>query len=550
MMMMRRGALCALLLAVLSACGSEMGQVRGRVTTESGDALADVQVRVDGTSTVATSDAKGEFTLSDLTPGGHTLVASHADYADSSKPVQVKADATADVSFTLALAVGTVTGTVRMEDKSSPAGVRVSIPGTDVSAVTDAQGAFTLPAVLPGARTVVAHLDHYKQSSKDLVVVRDETHSVDFVLAREGVPAVSFPMLSVQGGVLTLTGGPFGMARGESTVTVGGVPVAEYLSWTDEKIIARVAASLASGDQPVVVTMEASWRPAVTGSVRVLRARTVFAKSTHGAGIRPDGTVVTWGKGPAIQDPAKAGHVVGVAIATYHGVLLKADGSLMVLGDNADYYKVPDVHDGVAVTCVRYSCFVLRADGTALHWGTDPELELGVPQGLKDVVGIEGGQTHVVAVTKDGRAVAWGGNEYKAATVPADLSDVAEVAAAGNHTVVLKRDGTVTGWGSSHSGEGSPPSDLSEVISVGGGFTHSYALTKSGQVRCWGGGHGQCDLPAEALSQVAQVVTIVDGFWGMVLKQDGTLVSWRGENTEGQGIVPPPQGLVLAVPPR
>ncbi|WP_375758503.1 carboxypeptidase regulatory-like domain-containing protein [Corallococcus exercitus] len=551
MMMKRKGALWALLLAVLSACGADddMGQVRGHVTTEAGDALAGAQVRVDGTGAVATSNSLGEFTLSNLPRGGHTLVASHADYVDSSQRVEVKAGAAAEVSLKLVLAVGRVTGTVRMEDNSSPAGVLVSVPGTDVSAVTDAQGAFTLPAVLPGARTVVAHMDHYKKASRDLAVVRDENPSVDFVLARnETAPAVTVPLLSVQGGVLTITGGPFGMARGESTVTVGGVPVAEYFSWTDAKIVARVAASLASGDQPVVVTMEASWRPVVTDSVRVLRARTVFVENSLGAGIRPDGTLVTWGKGwPPIENPPQVGGLVGVALGTYHSVLLKADGSLVLWGGEAAYLPPLDVHDGVAVACARYTCFVLRADGTVLGWSMHSEPESVVPQGLKDVVSIDGGLTHVVAVTMDGRVVAWGHNENNATTVPAGLSDVAEVAAAGNHTIVLKRDGTVTGFGSSFTGESSPPSDLSEVISVGGGTLHGYALTKAGQVHCWGNGYGVCNLPTEALSQVAQVVTVKDGVWGMVLKQDGTLVSWKGEYAGER--VPPPQGLILAVPP-
>ncbi|MBN8226937.1 carboxypeptidase regulatory-like domain-containing protein [Corallococcus macrosporus] len=552
MMMKRRGALCALLLAVLSACGSEdeMGQVRGHVTTEAGDALAGVQVRVDGTNTVATSNSLGEFTLPDLKPGGHTLVAAHPDYVDSSQPVQVQAGATAEVSLKLVLALGKVTGTVQMEDSSAPAGVVVSIAGTDLTAVTDARGAFTFPSVLPGARTVVARMDHYQKASRNLVVVRDENPSVDLVLVRDGAPEVTVPLLSVQGGVLTITGGPFGRARGESTVTVGGVPVVEYVSWTDDKVVARVAASLASGNQPVVVTMGASWRPAVRDSVRVLRARTVFVEHFRGMGIRPDGTLVTWGRwGSGSEAPTQEGGLVDVASSAYFSVAVKGDGSPVVWGNGASNLQPHDVHDGVAVACAGYSCFVLRADGTVIRLSLSKEAELGdaVPQGLADVVAIDGGLTHMVAVTMDGRVVAWGGNEYTAATVPANLTDVAEVAATGNHTVVLKRDGTVTGFGSNLSGEGSPPSDLSEVVSVGGGTLHGYALTKAGQVRCWGNGYGTCDLPAEAQSQVARVVSVKDGVWGLVLKQDGTLVSWKGDNVHDD--IPPPQGLVLAVPP-
>ncbi|MHA7630278.1 carboxypeptidase regulatory-like domain-containing protein [Corallococcus sp. M7] len=547
MSMKRRGTLWALLLAVLSACAADDGQVRGRVTTEAGAALAGVQVRADGTDAVATSDAQGEFTLSNLRHGGHTLVASHADYVDSSRTVEVQGEVTAEVSFTLTLAVGQVTGTVRMEDKSSPAGVVVSIPGTEVSAVTDAQGAFRLPSVLPGARTVVAHRDHYTQASRDLVVVRDETHSVDFVLTRAGAPSVTFPMLSVQGGILDLSGGPFGRTRGESTVTVGGVPVAEYLSWADGKISARVAASVASGDQPVKVMLEASWRPAVSKSVRILRTRTVSVRNAMGAGIRPDGTLVTWGQGPAIENPPQVGGVVSVALGTSHSALLMADGSVMAWGNEAGAIPRLPVGNGVAVACAGSSCFVLRADGTVFRWSASADGNREVPGRVRDVVGIEAGQTYVVVVTKDGFVDAWGDIEQDAATVPVGLAGVVEVATAGSHTVVLRRDGTVTGWGSNFQGESSVPTDLKEVISVGGGIAHSYALTKSGQVHCWGGGDDQCNLPTEAQSQVAQVVTITDGLWGMVLKQDGTLVSWRGEKV--QGSVPPPQGLVLAVPP-
>ncbi|NPD28020.1 carboxypeptidase regulatory-like domain-containing protein [Corallococcus exiguus] len=519
------------------------GRVEGKVLLDGASSHEGITVSIVGTDASTTTDASGAFVLGYVKTGLWVLQATKENYLPRAQEVTVLAGLPATVSFTLMQQVGRVTGTVRMADNSSLEGVLISATGTTETTVTDAQGVYTLFAVPAGARTVTARKSHYTQGTQAVTVVRDESRRADFELARvDGPPAVTFPMLSVQGGALVLKGGPFGFVRGASSVTVGGVTVTEYSTWTEELIVAQVPASLASGEQPVVVTMAAPWRPAVSGSVRVLRAQTVSAANDWGVAVRTDGTVAAWGSTPSGLGDLKG--VVSVGAVWLQGVALLKDGSVASWGSRNE--GRPDVHDGVAVAAAGLTRFVLRADGTLMMWGASVYGEDSPPAGLKDVVGIHGGFSHVVAVTKDGRAVAWGQGSYDATKVPANLTNVVAVAPAGFHNVALRQDGTVAAWGSNVYGEGNVPGGLKNVVSVAAGQFHSYALQKDGTVSCWGNNDGgRCNVPA-GLTGVAEVINIGDGAGSIALKQDGTLVSWGTT----YGFSRPPGGLVVVVPPR
>ena len=70
-----------------------------------------------------------------------------------------------------------------------------------------------------------------------------------------------------------------------------------------------------------------------------------------------------------------------------------------------------------------------------------------VPSGLKDVVAIEAGGSHSLALKEDGTVVAWGWNEYHQCDVPSGLKDVVAIEAGDSHSLALKEDGTVVAWG-------------------------------------------------------------------------------------------------------
>ncbi len=61
------------------------------------------------------------------------------------------------------------------------------------------------------------------------------------------------PNAGVVGSQVTLTGTGFGGSRGDSSVTFGSVPVTDYDSWTDTKVVCHVPVG-ASGNVPVVLT--------------------------------------------------------------------------------------------------------------------------------------------------------------------------------------------------------------------------------------------------------------------------------------------------------
>ena len=187
----RWAVVCALFMAVLSACepdaaqgGLKTGTVEGKTLTAEGLALAGVLVQVEGTDVRATSDAQGAFRLQGLKPGAHSLAASRADYLPTTQPVEVTADATATVSLMLARREGRLVGTLRLDDGKSHEGITVAIEGTALSATTDASGAFVLEHVKPGSWRVVASKEDYVTRETPITVRADTTSTVSLTLTR------------------------------------------------------------------------------------------------------------------------------------------------------------------------------------------------------------------------------------------------------------------------------------------------------------------------------------------------------------------------------
>lgn len=80
----------------------QQGVVTGVVTDAgTGDALRGAQVRVDESELSAGTDAEGRYTLEDVPPGTHTLVASMIGYGEAHQAATVAAGTTASVDFAL-----------------------------------------------------------------------------------------------------------------------------------------------------------------------------------------------------------------------------------------------------------------------------------------------------------------------------------------------------------------------------------------------------------------------------------------------------------------
>src|SRR5262245_19210514 len=76
-------------------------QVTGRVTTQSGEPLAAVQVFIPGVGIGALSQQNGRYLLLNVTPGTYTLTAERIGFGSRSAQIAVSAGATVTQDFVL-----------------------------------------------------------------------------------------------------------------------------------------------------------------------------------------------------------------------------------------------------------------------------------------------------------------------------------------------------------------------------------------------------------------------------------------------------------------
>lgn len=194
----------------------------------------------------------------------------------------------------------------------------------------------------------------------------------------------------------------------------------------------------------------------------------------------------------------------------------------------------------------------LLSDGTVVGWG----FSFGAgaetpPAGLTDVTAISAGGLFPasagfsLALKSDGTVVGWGDNSSGQATPPIFGGCVVPVAisAGGAHSLALLSDGTVVGWGNNTSGQATPPAGLSNVTAISAGAAHSLALLSDGTVVGWGNNSAGQATPPAGLSNVTAISA--GSAHSLALKSDGTVVGWG--NSFGSGAETPPAGLTNVV---
>ena len=180
-----------------------------------------------------------------------------------------------------------------------------------------------------------------------------------------------------------------------------------------------------------------------------------------------------------------------------------------------------------AVAATGSSVFTWGNNGFGqLGDGSPTSTERGTPSlvSLADVVDISGGREHVLALKSDGTVEAWGSDQNGAignglpltnvstpVSVPG-LTDVVDVDDGHYHSLALKSDGTVWGWGQNFLGQLAQGNDaspkaspvqwgsISDATAVYGGRDMTYVLDAAGTLWCSGGNGLECgraDGPAE-----------------------------------------------------
>ena len=209
---------------------------------------------------------------------------------------------------------------------------------------------------------------------------------------------------------------------------------------------------------------------------------------------------------------------------------------------------------GVA-TGFNYS-LALKSNGTVWGWGLNytygvlgdgtfkvyPVGTIVQAKGLTEVVAIDAGMRHSLALKSDGSVWAWGldretqlgdasTDNLNTPTKVIGLDDIVAIAGGMNHTLALKSDGTVWACGRNLEGElgkgnfdstisfVNQVSNLTNVVAIAAGGTHNLALKADGTVWAWGansygqlgnGSNEDSSIPAKVIG-LADVVSIASG---------------------------------------
>ena len=189
------------------------GTVTGQVTNvQTGSAIASATVSWSGGS--ATSDAAGNYTLANVTPGSVTLTGSAAGYLARNYTVTVTAGQTSTQAVQLSTSgkiVGNVTG-----NGAALSGASVAISGgqipTSQSVQTDAAGHYDEGWVPIGSYTVTCSASGFGSQSQPATVSTGGTTTVNCALTTAATGSIS--------GVVTNLGN--GQALSGATLTAGG----------------------------------------------------------------------------------------------------------------------------------------------------------------------------------------------------------------------------------------------------------------------------------------------------------------------------------------
>jgi len=292
----------------------------------------------------------------------------------------------------------------------------------------------------------------------------------------------------------------------------------------------------------------------------------VWAWGANFRGQLGDGTTIDRLLPVQVRGPDGEGflmNIVALAAGNTHTVALKEDGTVWSwgsntygeLGDGTVVRKVTPVHvlghggEGFLEEILKVAAGVdyslaLMKDGSVWAWGVNGSGQLGngentsssVPVRVKgpygegflsDIVDIDCGFSHNIALKSDGTLWSWGNNYYgqlgdgtiENRNTPVEvrgpdeiglMSDVINIDAGAYSSIALKKDGTVWTWGKNDSGElgdgtkiiryspvqvkgANNDAFIKDVIAISMGGYHTIALKNDGTLGSWGGNYS-CQL--------------------------------------------------------
>ena len=164
------------------------GTIVGNVKNTSGQNLSGVSVSTDTGGYSTTTDAAGNYTIPGVMPGTYSVSASKTGYVTSTQAGKVvSANQTTIVNFTLMpVPPGTLAGTVKSVSGQVLEGATVTIAPGGASAVTNAQGNYTISGLAVGNYTATASKQGYTESVAPVTIQSGLTTTQNFTLHNLG----------------------------------------------------------------------------------------------------------------------------------------------------------------------------------------------------------------------------------------------------------------------------------------------------------------------------------------------------------------------------
>ena len=224
-------------------------------------------------------------------------------------------------------------------------------------------------------------------------------------------------------------------------------------------------------------------------------------------GLKPDGTVVTWGRNNDGQCnvPEGLSGVVQVAVGDSTFAALKEDGTVVSWGKLKPDNIPENLSNVVQVAITSDTCYYLKADGSVVKSRSGKQADNDFEKRMNEIgkiVQISGG-FYPIALSEDGKVAFLSSGNDGIYYVPKRLGEVSSLAQCNNdqasHVAILLIDGTVSAWGRNDSGQCNVPMGLSDVAQVATSDSNSFAVKRNGELVGWGSNFtGQLDIPPSA----------------------------------------------------
>jgi len=161
------------------------GSIVGSVTDSGGVPIQGASASAD-TGQSGSTDAAGNYTLSDVPTGTRTVMVSASTYDPASKQAPVSNGAASTLDFSLTATptgggTGTIKGTVTDSSGTKLRGVEVQVLGGP-SATTNKRGKYTIRNVAAGLRSVTASMTGFVGSPEFVTITAGSTATLDFSL--------------------------------------------------------------------------------------------------------------------------------------------------------------------------------------------------------------------------------------------------------------------------------------------------------------------------------------------------------------------------------